>query len=706
MKPNTPTTYDDQLVAVAERRADRVRALLVRKGERPTVLDAREFEGSDPVNALLTWAESNRCGDVRVMLPASSTIVRQTTLPNAIQSQMIAAMRLQAEGMFLGAIPAGRMGLGIMPDTGDADRQGVIVAWPIPASGDVDSGFSTRQEKIVRYVPEVAALIPLGSGDTPAVFADRESGSIAIAMEGRKGLVLRAARETASADDPADWANGVRQAIAETVLNAGIEPSKIAAMVAATEATASQRGDRTTVMIARDAIAQLRSRLSVQVVAAESESNWWNDWAILLGATIIATGPLGELARLQRVEEGVKTSRVELLVKRYSDPARALRACVAGFIIVGFAPVAFAWMRSAVIQWKMPEEPAVFERNQKAIDQRISHYRELGKRTLPVTKILGDLACCTPDGIEIESIQLSGTQGVSVRGVSKAKSDIYAENLVTEMASNMDASGVFEKSRPRFDAGDGRGILKFDIEAPIVRPTLASQYPEARDWAKTTLAQRKYGKPGEDEDGGSGASSASASGSSRASSGGSSGASEDDSRASSSRGEQLAANGESDEMSESGETGETNVATAEEGASSSRRGGTSSIGGPARGITRRPTNEGSSNGGSSAGGASAGSASSAGTTSGAGAGSGAGAAPSTLPSGAGAGGGPAATALANAQIPATFTDEELRAMTRDQARGLLSDFAKAKGRADLDEATRKRLQTDFNRILDYLKSLT
>lgn len=702
MKPNTPTTYDDQLLAVAERRADRVRALLVRKGDRPTVLDAREFEGSDPVSALLTWTESSRCGDVRVMLPASSTIVRQTTLPNAIQSQMLAAMRLQAEGMFLGALPAGRIGLGILPDTGDADRQGIIVAWPIPAGGDLDSGFSTRQEKVVRYLPEVAALIPLGSGDTPAVFADRESGSIAIAMEGRKGLVLRAARETASADDPADWANGVRQAIAETVLNAGIEPSKIAAMVAATEATSSQRGDRTT-MIARDAIAQLRSRLSVQVVAAESESNWWSDWAILLGATIIATGPLGDLARLQRVEEGVKTSRVELLVKRYSDPARALRACVVGFVIVGIAPVAFAWMRSAVIQWKMPEEPAVFERNQKAIDQRISHYRELGKRTLPVTKILGDLACCTPDGIEIESIQLSGTQGVSVRGVSKAKSDIYAENLVTEMASNMDASGVFEKSRPRFDAGDGRGILKFDIEAPIVRPTLASQYPEARDWAKTTLAQRKYGKPGEEEDGGSGTSSASASGSSRASSDGAASASGDDVRASSSSGEQLAAN------SETSESGETNVATGEESTSTSRRGGTSSIGGPARGITRRPTNEGSSSGGSSNGGssaASAGGASSAGSTSGAGAGSGAGAAPSSLPSGAGAGGGPAAAALANTQIPATFTDEELRAMTRDQARGLLSDFAKAKGRADLDEATRKRLQTDFNRILDYLKSLT
>jgi hypothetical protein len=144
VKSTTPTTYGtgDQLLAVAERRADRVRALLVSQGVGGhTVLDAREFDAADPMAALLSWTESSRCGDVRVLLPASLTIVRQTTLPNAIPSQMLAAMRLQAEGMFVGAIPASRMGLGIMPDTGEADRQGIIVAWPTPARAMPTLGF-------------------------------------------------------------------------------------------------------------------------------------------------------------------------------------------------------------------------------------------------------------------------------------------------------------------------------------------------------------------------------------------------------------------------------------------------------------------------------------------------------------------------------------------------------------------------------------
>ncbi len=681
MKQPQTTAIDDQVLVIAERRGDRVRALHVRRGARPTVVETREFEG---MSSLFSWVETLHCGDVRMLLPAASTIVRQTTLPAAVPSQMQAALRLQAEGMFLGSVPSNRMGLGILPGGDDAERQGLIIAWPVPASGEVESGFSAKQEKLVRYLPEMAAMIVLATGDLPSVSADREVGSVAISMRGRKGLVLRAARESVGNDGEMAWESGVRSAIAETVLNAGVDASRMQEMIARTEATRRTSGTRTT-MLDPGVRSALASSLDVKVAAAESDSEWWNDWAVLLAGAVISCGPLAELAQLRRVEEGVKTSRLEVLVKRYSEPTRALRVCVAGFAIVAFAPIAFAWVRSAIVQWKMPEEAAVFERNQRTIEQRISHYRELGRRTLPVTKILGDLACCTPDGIEIEQIQLSGTQGVSVRGVSKAKSDIFAENLVTEMASNMDASGVFEKSRPRFDAGDGRGILKFDIEAPIVRPTLESQYPETRDWAKATLAQRKYGKPSDDAE---------------------------DGDATSERPATASANGDTAMARANGDakpdpeaapsepaTPDAGVARAN-GASDSdgdgRGSGAAALGGPARGIARRTGDAPASGGGSGTSG-----------TNGTNGTSGAGSTPAaTSGSGAGAGGGPAAAALANAQVPPTFSDEELRAMTRDQARGLLADFSRAKRRADLDAETRKRIDTDFNRILDHLKSIT
>jgi len=682
VKQPQPTAIDDQVLVIAERRGDRVRALHVRRGARPTVVESREFDG---MSSLFSWVDVLHCADVRMLLPAASTIVRQTTLPAAVPSQMQAALRLQAEGMFLGSVPSNRLGLGILPGGDDGERQGLIIAWPVPAGGENETGLTAKQEKIVRYLPEMAAMIVLAMGDLPSVSADREAGSVAISMRGRKGLVLRAARESVGTDGDTAWDAGVRSAIAETVLNAGIDASRMQEMIARTEATRRTSGTRTT-MLDPGVRAALSESLDVKLAAAESDSEWWNNWAVLLAGAVISGGPLAELAQLRRVEEGVKTSRLEVLVKRYSEPSRALRVCVAGFAIVALAPIAFAWVRSAVVQWKMPEEAAVFERNQRTIEQRISHYRELGRRTLPVTKILGDLACCTPDGIEIEQIQLSGTQGVSVRGVSKAKSDIFAENLVTEMASNMDASGVFEKSRPRFDAGDGRGILKFDIEAPIVRPTLESQYPETRDWAKATLAQRKYGKPNNDDDEAG-----------DAATGGDAAASASNDTAKAVARANPDAGTDPEAAPSEAATPNAEVARGDDTAGANdgnpRGSGAAAVGGPARGIARRNGDPAAGNGGSGTAGAS-------GT-------GGAGSTPAaTTGSGAGAGGGPAAAALANAQVPPSFSEEELRAMTRDQARGLLADFSRAKRRADLDAETRKRIDADFNRILDYLKSIT
>jgi hypothetical protein len=57
----------------------------------------------------------------------------------------------------------------------------------------------------------------------------------------------------------------------------------------------------------------------------------------------------------------------------------------------------------------------------------------------------------------------------------------------------------------------------------------------------------------------------------------------------------------------------------------------------------------------------------------------------------------------NTRVPDPFTDEELGAMSKEQARGLLSEVSRARRREDLDAETRKRLSDDFNRILEHLK---
>ena len=242
MKSQPTITIDDTLLAVAERQADSWRVLLVRRGDRPTILDARVFAASDE-SGIATWLQSQHCGDLRIVLPASATIVRMITIPVAAPTQMLAALRLHAEGMFLGSVPLVRIGLGVLSGASEGERQGVIMAWP---GTQVGISIGSKLEAIARYVPEPAAMLVLASADHPAIAADRTDGSIAIAMYSPKGMVIRATRETAAAGVAGDdaWNEGLRSALVETALNAGMEPARITAFLSQTDASTSRTGDR------------------------------------------------------------------------------------------------------------------------------------------------------------------------------------------------------------------------------------------------------------------------------------------------------------------------------------------------------------------------------------------------------------------------------------------------------------------------------
>ncbi|MDI9403290.1 MAG: hypothetical protein QM516_05405 [Limnohabitans sp.] len=694
MKQQPTTAIDDRLLMVVERRSDGLRALLVRRGDRPTIL-ATHSVGRGDYQALYAWADSKRCGDVRFVLPASATIVRQTTLPNAIPSQMLAALRLQAEGMFLGSIPMHRIGLGVLPATGDGDRQGVIIGWPSNQRGLADLELTLKQAKITRFIPEIAAMVVLAGTEVPAVSMHLEDGSIAIAFRaGARGgrgpagtLVLRATRDAVGegggdSDDgsvsAAAWRESLRSTVAETALNAGVEPTRIAALVAATETALLRSGDAVTAL--EPSFEQtLDNALTIESGVGTDTSDWWRDWAILLASTVAACGAYAELCGLRQEEEGTSTSRLEHLVRRYSDPARALRVCVAAFLVIGVAPIAFAYLRGKVIEWKMPDEAPIFEKGQRDIVGRLQQYEELSKR-LPVAKLLGDLACCTPDGIEVESIQLSPSQGLIVRGVAKAKSDASAESLVTEMAGLLDGSQIFARSRPRWDPGDGRGMVKFDIEADIFRPILRFDFPETRDWAKQTLAQRKYGNPKDGEEAGSDDAASESGTANSASSGGAS-----DSAVASPATSAASGAGDGAALDRNANADADRTANANANANENAGG---AIAGPARGIARRAGESGNRPNPSAAG------------DSGTGANGGT---PAAMASGAGSGGGPAAAAAANIPVPEPITDEQLAGMTRDQARALLTPLAQARKRKDLEESVQKRLDEDWKRVLEHLK---
>ena len=666
MKQQATISYDDSLFAVAERGSDRLRVLLARKGSRPTAVDCREFALND-ATSLTQWLDLKRCNDLRMLLPASAVIVRSTTLPAASQTQMLTALALQAESFFLGSVPQHRLGLAVLNEGSSTERRGLIVAWP---TNQPAPETPARLESITTYLPEPAALMVLASIDLPAVVADRRNGSIAIALRSPTGIVLRSAREDAMADA---WNEGLRRAIAETALNAGIEPSKIAAVVASAESAAEVDGDRI-VVLDPDVRGVLNGKIAVDVGSQALESSWWRNWATLLGAAVAASGPLAELCRLRKHEKGSEPTPIARFVQRYSDPVRAFKVVVAAVAIMAVAPMALAWVRAKVYEWKMPSSLGEFQMQQFDVEQRISHYEALGRKALPATKLLGDLAVATPDGIELESIQLSLSQGVSVRGIAKPQNGKSPDEIVNTMASLMDSSGVFRKTSWNWTTPDGRNVFKFNLSAQIARPTLIAEVPELRDWAVKSLAKRKYPDPNEGKAATSGDGAAGAAGgdapATTTSNGGDAEAS-----AGTTPPATTVASADGKPATEAPAAATSGGAGADPNTNSTKSDEAGSATVPERGIGRRPTpnpNDPPK-------------------------------APASGGAGTGAGGGPGSVAKANLTVPDTFTDAQLKAMTTAELREKLTVFAQARRREDLDPETTARVRTDFQRIVDALK---
>jgi hypothetical protein len=683
VKSQTPIAYDDALLAVVERSPDSLRALLVRKGASPSVAQARVF-GSGDWSGLHQWLDANRCNDLRLVLPTAAVLVRTIALPQTSQTQMLAALALQAEGFFLGSVPQHRLALAIGPQGSggaEGERQGFILAWPTTQAGtgastvpgsaaSVAGDLPPRLEAITRYIPEPAALLPLASGDLPVLVADRRDGSIAIAMRSAANpgrLVVRATREEATGEG---WNDGLRRAIAETALNAGVPTVEISACVAAAKALAEQSGDR--VMIVDASVKQrLSSRLSVAIPEAREE-RWWRDWAIALGAAVSAVGPLADLCRMRRHEAGAEPTPVARLIERYSSPTRAVRVVVAAALLVMLSPIAFSWLRMKVYEWKMPMEPKAFERAQRLTERRVAHYEALADpaRALPVTKLLGDLAVATPDGIEIESIQLSTSGGVTIRGYAKPQGEVRAQDSINTMQRLMDSSGVFRGTTWNYQAPDARNLIRFNMTSRIDGATRIARYEEARDWSIKTLAQRKYPS----DDGEAAGSSTAGATPAPAEAAPSEVAPPDAALAGEASGE-APADGETpravrestplargdDQPSDPGDAGPVDPSTPV----------------PTRGIGRRGS-DGSDTGGDRPV-----------VTGSAGAGAG--------------GGGPGANAPV-AQVPPVITDEEIKAMSKEELQLRLSEIANARRRQDLDEATRTRVAEDFKRVLDALRA--
>lgn len=120
-----------------------------------------------------------------------------------------------------------------------------------------------------------------------------------------------------------------------------------------------------------------------------------------------------------------------------------------------------------------------------------------------MTKVLSDLACCAPDGVDIDFINVAAAArgpAVTVRGKVRPSGNRQGVEVLIEFERHLRESGAFDAISRSSEAPDARGYQEFTVNAVAIRPTTMVAFPEEQDFAKTSMRVRRYGPPPDDVD--------------------------------------------------------------------------------------------------------------------------------------------------------------------------------------------------------------
>ncbi len=645
--------------------------------------------GAASGDAQLTgWLATWRPARAVVVLPPSSTVCRMCSLPRAKGDQLLSALRLQSETAFMGGIPTHRMSMAALPELPRNDEagglQGVILGWPESAGQPPVPALPEGIE--VSYTPTVACLLSLLRGippTEPLIRADRADGTVLLLLGGLNGIVIRSTLE--ANEDEATWRDSVLRTVAETLLANDATPEEIAGLRRHVEEHLSG-GDGTALSLPASARDMVLRRLP-------GSSSVDPERAMALGAVLLAApiagapNPLAGLAGMRATLPRPKQQPIQRALERLQSPKVAgwtIAASLAAFV---FAPLVFAGVRYGILSLKV-DDLGAYEAANQTTRQKAALYGTLSKSTWPMTKLLGDLSNAMPDTIDVESIQVNAGQGITVRGTAKPTekpTKMSGKEVVLAFESRARATGIFNEFQYDIDAEDGRGQCTFTIVFNVKDATKSVVWKDEDDNAKTTRRDRLYPGWQEIEKGRGGASGSAVAAAASDDDDGSTEDTEAPKAPPAARPKPPTAiasadrnaarpdpSGKTDGDSETDSDPTEVKELAGAGIEPPAEGGEAEASTPGarsdRGINRRPRPE--------SGGADGGSR------------------PST----------PQPVAGPKVEIPAPFTDEELKAMSKDAAKDLLAKIAAARQSPTIDTETSERLKADFQRVLQRLKS--
>jgi hypothetical protein len=199
---------------------------------------------------------------------------------------------------------------------------------------------------------------------------------------------------------------------------------------------------------------------------------------------------------------GARPDRAGRLLNLLAAPGVARRLLVAAVVAIALAPPALEGARLLLLRWKLPDL-AAYQAAEDTDRKRQALYRVLSRQGASMTKVLSDLACCAPDGVDIDFINVAAAArgpAVTVRGKVRPSGNRQGVEVLIEFERHLRESGAFDAISRSSEAPDARGYQEFTMNAVAVRPTTMAAFPEEQDFAKTSMRVRRYGPPPDDVD--------------------------------------------------------------------------------------------------------------------------------------------------------------------------------------------------------------
>ncbi len=320
---------------------------------------------------------------------------------------------------------------------------------------------------------------------------------MSICVPTSRGLIARAIRAGAPGERIAP--SEISLAVGEACVHAGVPGGEIPGAIAAANEAAAGVLDGGFGFVAADL--EVLNRTMAEGTHAHDQA-WWRSNGLDVGLALAATGIALPLTRLQSGDLGAKPDRAGRILNKLSEPRTARRLLVAGLVAALLGPLAIEGLRLLLLKWKMPDLDAYVKAED--LDRRKqAMYRVLSRQGASMTKTLSDLACCAPEGIEIEFINVTQSargQAVTVRGKARAAGSTPATEVMLDMETQLRETGAFEAIQRSSEAPDARGYQEFSLNATATRPTYLVAFAEAQDFGKKSMRERRFGPMPDDVD--------------------------------------------------------------------------------------------------------------------------------------------------------------------------------------------------------------